>query len=309
MGIISPSKAPRADSKKLFDKGVENLKGFGLDVCISDHFYDNEYYKGATLENRLSDIHGFFANPEIKMVMMAVGGCYANMLLEHIDYSLIKANPKIFTGMSDGSLLTNAIYQKTGLVTFYGINMQDTLGMNLSEKMRENFYQTLFVGEGIKLTPNEHLSIMPWRSGASSKKTYNGWNVIKPGKASGRLIGGYLSRLITMDYAGFRHDMKDAILFFESTEDANQIFVYLSSLKQRGVFDQIKGMIVGYHNGEEDQAEIAGVVKDVTKGYNFPIIQIGELGHDTENYCFPMGVQATLDTSHQMISIDEKVTL
>ncbi len=310
VGIIAPSKASRPEAKDRFNKGVKNLESFGLKVKIGKHVFDNDYYGGATLENRLSDLHDFFADPNIKMVMMCVGGHFANLLLDYIDYELIQNNPKIFCGMSDGTLLTNAIYQKTGLVTFYGPNMNDALSMDMSDKMRENFYQTFFNGKDIKLTPDENVKIIRWGAEEGTlPKEYKGWNVIKSGKASGYFIGGYLPRIITMDYAGYKYDMKDALLFFESCEDFGKMFVSLSSLKQRGVFDDINGMIIGYCTGIEDQSEIVDLIKDVTQGYDFPIIQIGELGHETENYSFPIGAQATIDTDNLVISIDESVVV
>ncbi len=308
VGIIAPSKMPV--NKDNFDRGVKNLESFGLKVEIGKHVFDDEYYGGSTLENKLSDLHGFFADPNVKMVMVTTGGDYANIMLDHIDYELIKNNPKIFSGFSDSSLLVNAIYQRTGLVTFYGINMCDSFSIDMSEKMKENFLQTFFESEDIKLTPDKNLKIMRWGAPEGTiPKKYNGWNIIKAGMCSGHLIGGYLPLLIMMDYAGYKHDMKDAILFFESCEDIKKMFVRLSSMKQRGVFDEIKGVVIGYCTGVEDQSEIADLIKDLTQGYAFPIIQIGELGHKTENYSFPIGAQATIDTDNLVISIDESVVV
>ncbi|MEJ7839813.1 MAG: LD-carboxypeptidase, partial [Thermomicrobiales bacterium] len=41
-------------------------------------------------------------------------------LLPLLDWELIRSNPKIFLGFSDVTVLNNAIYQETGLVTFNG---------------------------------------------------------------------------------------------------------------------------------------------------------------------------------------------
>ncbi len=281
VGIITPSKCSRPNAKERFDLGIKNFESFGLKVEIGKHVFDDEYYEGATIANRLSDLHGFFADPNIKMIMMVVGGySSSSMILDQIDYELIRNNPKIFSGFCDGTLLVNAIYQRSGLVTFYGMDMQDYFSMDMSDKMR-----------AVDTVP----------------KKYSGWNVIKTGKSSGHLVGGYLPLIIGMDYIGYTNDMKDAILFFEGVKNIKEMILDLSLLKQRGVFDDINGMIVGYHSGVENQLELADMIKDFTQGYNFPIIQIGELGHEIENYSFPIGVNATIDTDNLVISIDENV--
>ena len=69
---------------------------------------------------RCSEIHSAFLDPEVKAIICTIGGLSANELLPHLDYDLIKANPKIFCGYSDITLLHHAIFTQTGLHTFYG---------------------------------------------------------------------------------------------------------------------------------------------------------------------------------------------
>jgi muramoyltetrapeptide carboxypeptidase LdcA involved in peptidoglycan recycling len=69
---------------------------------------------------RCSEIHNAFSDPEVKAIICTIGGLSANELLRHLDYELIKANPKIFCGYSDITLLHHAIFTQTGLRTFYG---------------------------------------------------------------------------------------------------------------------------------------------------------------------------------------------
>jgi muramoyltetrapeptide carboxypeptidase LdcA involved in peptidoglycan recycling len=69
---------------------------------------------------RCHEIHSAFRDPEVKAIICTIGGLSANELLPHLDYDLIKANPKIFCGYSDITLLHHAIFTQTGLQTFYG---------------------------------------------------------------------------------------------------------------------------------------------------------------------------------------------
>jgi muramoyltetrapeptide carboxypeptidase LdcA involved in peptidoglycan recycling len=69
---------------------------------------------------RCSEIHSAFADPEVRVIICTIGGLSANELLPHLDYRLIKANPKIFCGYSDITLLHHAFFTQAGLQTFYG---------------------------------------------------------------------------------------------------------------------------------------------------------------------------------------------
>lgn len=72
------------------------------------------------------------------------------------------------------------------------------------------------------------------------------------------------------------------------------------------MFNKISGLIIGYFNNIDDQNIVSDMINEITKEYNFPIIKIGELGHNVENYSFPIGCKATLDTDKMSITIDEK---
>ena len=65
-----------------------------------------------------------FADPTVTMVWCARGGQNCNSLFDEVDFECIRQNPKIFCGYSDITSLSNAIYSKTGLVTFSGTNFK-----------------------------------------------------------------------------------------------------------------------------------------------------------------------------------------
>lgn len=52
------------------------------------------------------------------------GGYNCNSVFDYLDFDIIKSNPKIICGYSDPTSLINAIYAKTGLVTFHGPNFK-----------------------------------------------------------------------------------------------------------------------------------------------------------------------------------------
>lgn len=73
--------------------------------------------------------------------MCAIGGYNCIELLDKLDYSIIKNNPKIIMGYSDNTALLNAIYKKTGLVTYLGPNFAD-FGMKYGFDYTEGYTWT-----------------------------------------------------------------------------------------------------------------------------------------------------------------------
>ena len=72
-------------------------------------------YLGGTVQQRVDDLHAMFRDPSVPAGIFCVRGGYGSaQLLDHIDYSLIRANPKIFLGYSDITALHLAINKKAG---------------------------------------------------------------------------------------------------------------------------------------------------------------------------------------------------
>ncbi len=60
-----------------------------------------------------------FLDRDVKMVFFG-GGEGGNELLPYINFDNIASHPKIVCSYSDGTTILNAIYTKTGLITYYG---------------------------------------------------------------------------------------------------------------------------------------------------------------------------------------------
>ena len=70
-------------------------------------------------DERLTDLHDAFADPEVRCVLSAIGGNHSAQLLEGLDLDLIRDHPKLVCGWSATTLLLS-LYARTGLVTVYG---------------------------------------------------------------------------------------------------------------------------------------------------------------------------------------------
>ncbi|MFZ3077006.1 MAG: S66 peptidase family protein [Candidatus Aenigmatarchaeota archaeon] len=312
VAIVSPSGGVPEELKIQFDNGIKFLESLGLKVKIGKNALGRYYYSSGTAEERLSDIHEAFSDKSVKAVIMSIGGSTANNLLDWLDFDLIRKNPKIFSGISDGTTLLDTIFAKTGMITFHGPDLIFGFGLPMSGMFKENLINTWFEGKVGQLQPNPN-----WKGldKLNKDEKYKGWQCVRKGKASGKLIGGNITCLANLDNTPFRPDYKNSILFLEayavSVEELDMTFTHF---RQAKVFDEINGLILGHFYGshmedKKQDREVKDVILEVTKKYSFPILEIGEVGHNVENYIIPIGCQATIDTEKKHFSIDEETVI
>lgn len=310
--IVSPSNGVPEGLMGQFNNGVKFLESLGLKVKISKNALGMYFYSSGTIEERLSDIHEAFADKNVKAVIMSTGGKTANNLLDKLDFDLIKKNPKIFSGISDGTTLLNPIFSKTGLIAYHGLDLVFGFGLPMSPIVKENLIKTWFEGRGGQLYPNPN-----WKGldELNKNQKYKGWQCVRTGKASGRIVGGNTTCLMTLDNTEFSPNYKNSILFFEAfLPDVKELDRVFTHFRQTKVFDEINGLILGHFYGshltdKKQDREVRDVILEVTKNYSFPILEIGELGHNVENYILPIGCKATIDAEKKYFSIDEETVL
>ena len=309
VAIVAPSAPVTKDLMNLFNSGIEFLqKDLGLRTTYTQKIFDKYFYSSGLVEERVKDFILAWQNPEVKMIIMAQGGHSANELLDKLDYNFIKNNPKIFTGISDGTNLLNAINYKTGLVTYHGPDLLFTFGRSLSPQIKENIYKTFFEGNVGRLEENKD-----WNNKENKNLKSFHWRTLKAGKSQGRLIGGHLGILVSLIASGYIDSFQDKILFLEGTCADYEINSCLTTLRLSGVFDKINGLVLGWFEDFSSQGTNRRLVRDIlieiTSDYNFPILEIGDLGHNVENYVFPLGIKVTLDADNKLIIFDENTVI
>jgi len=308
VGIVSPSgnvaKGKHKERTKQFMDGVKRLESWGLKVKYNKAVFAEHWYSGGTREQRIRDFNSIWKDPKVKMVIMSQGGYTANQTLDGIDYGMIRKNPKMFVGFSDGTTLVNAIYAKTGLMTYMGPDLMWTFGKPMDKAVEDNLRRTFFEGKVGEIKPNPD-----WKHRKDKKMKKPGWKCLRPGKASGTLVGGHVGVVCGNMLAGYFPDTKNKIMILEGTEGVDQTDWYLHAMRLNGSFNGLKGMILGFFDGSKldgmkNQPSVPDVVLEATKDYKFPILQIAELGHNLPNFAFPIGGRVTIDAKKRFLSVD-----
>ncbi len=292
IGIISPSSPVSNDLLTQFNNGIKYLKDLGYHIEIGKFALSNSLGYSLTPEEKAKDINAMFENKSIKAIICSQGGCNSISSLKFINWEIIKQNPKIFIGISDITILLNAIYTKTGLITYHGNDIIWGFGRIPTEYDKDEF-----------LNRFEKINNKIIQSNGVRK-------IIRKGKVKGKLIGGNIHGFLRLAGTQYYPDLKDSILFLEafniSPQDCDG---NLWQLRHIGVFDKIKGCIIGHNDGlqgkTKDEYQMENILKKITKDMNFPILKVDDFGHNCPNTVLPVGASISLDSDEKVIEIIE----
>jgi len=292
IGVVAPSNPIINENIEEIAQAKKIIENLGFKVKFSKNIFSNTNGYSATAKEKAEDINAMFADKDVKMIWCAKGGENSNSTFEYLDYELIKQNPKIICGYSDITSITNMITAKTGLVTFSATNFKtiatDETDYSLKEVLKRFVDCSLEFGE-----------------------TEEGYQTIQEGVAEGELIGGNLSLTRGMVAGKYSIDFTDKILFleelgFESGPELVNNFLYY--MKQNGVFDKVKGILIGnytHESGVQLEQILMDVIGDEFKG---PIIKSENFGHIERKTVIPIGTKAKIDTNQEIkIKLLEKI--
>lgn len=279
IGIIAPASPVTHDE---IQPAIQIIEQKGYRVLEGLHLYTSLGYLAGSDEDRLDDLHGMFKNSKVKAILCARGGYGTPRLLDKINYDIIKKNPKLFIGYSDITALLLAINHKTGLATCHG-------PMAKNKKNSEDNLSSL-------------LDLISSENKTNFSLVEN--NVIKKGKADGRLLGGNLSLISSLQGTPFLPSFKDCILFIEeSGEPLYRIDRMLTQLKLGGVLEGIRGLIAGSFEECGDIAEINRLLLEAAPAH-CPVYSGFPAGHGEDNQALPFGTKAVLDTKGLSLTVE-----
>lgn len=224
-------------------------------------------------------------------------------VLPHLDFNLIRRNPKVFVGFSDITTLLLAFHKFAGLVTFHGPNIRSTFNDYVSD-----YYLRAVTSS----RPLGLLKQPPLPPGEKVDRE-NRVIVLNGGRAGGPLVGGNLSLLVTTLGTPFEIDMAGKILFLEDVgEEPYRIDRMLTHLHLSGALNDVAGIVVGrMHDCEPKEAGYVGsltleeIFRTRLGTLGKPAIYGLSFGHVRDQVTLPIGVMATLDADARTLTIDE----
>ncbi|HEY7483619.1 MAG TPA: LD-carboxypeptidase [Streptosporangiaceae bacterium] len=239
-------------------------------------------YLAGPRAQRAADLMAAFTDPTVTLIVPATGGKGAAHLLDLLDYDAIRANPKVFTGMSDPSILGNAIFHRAGLPTLHGPSGYDFFQPTVNTDTESAFWQIVATSIAGQEIP-----------GAD-------WHVVRGGGLiTGRLLGGHLGTTRTLVGTHWMPDVTGAVLALEEVfVPWAAVDVALTHLRLAGVFDRIAALVVGVpvdcpRDDAPDRDWDEMILRCV--GGDFPVVTNVEFGHTAHKIPLVIGGEVTLN--------------
>lgn len=293
--VIAPSFSMAIISKETREYAKNAFFKMGLNLTFGKNVEECDQFTSSSITSRISDFHEAFLDKKVKGILTVIGGFNSNQILNSIDWMIIQNNPKIFCGYSDITALQNAIYSKTGLVTYSGPHYSTFGDLKSLDYTIEYFKKCLFLENPLKIVPSEQWSDDLWYLD-QEKRTFfpnDGYLSINPGETEGILVGGNLRTLNILQGTEYFPSLKDSVIFIEDDADshpANFDRNLLSLIQQPG-FDKVKGLIIGrfQNNSKFTDDLLISVIKTKRELNNLPILANVDFGHTAPMITFPIG--------------------
>ena len=290
--VIAPSYSLSHVWEEKTQKALRYLEQQGFHVTFSKHSREIDDWNSSSIRSRVEDIHETFLDNKVKAILTAIGGFNVNQVLEHIDYEIIRQHPKILCGYSDITALLNAIYVKTGLITYHGAHFS-TFGFEIEPEYTQKAFFDCVMNDGdIELQPSQ-----------AAKK----YTVIQQGCCEGTIIGGNLCTLNLLQGTQFMPQADDIVLFLEDDNIMGDYFLYefdrnFQSLLQAFGTKRIKGIVFGrFDKSCKMNADVVkGIIADKLSK-DIPVLFGVDFGHVFPMITFPIGGKVRIEAANNPI--------
>ncbi|HEY2170252.1 MAG TPA: LD-carboxypeptidase [Candidatus Angelobacter sp.] len=297
--IIRPAALRRGDkialiapassfNREAFLRGCDRLRQMGYEPVYTQNIFERDIYFAGTAERRVHEFQDFWRRDDIAALICVRGGYGSNYLLEKLDYGMIAEHPKILLGCSDITSLLTAMHDRTGLIGFHGPMVAKDIADGTFDEAS-------------------------WKSALQGASNWtvpaSGVEILRTGKAAGRLYGGCLSMLVASLGTPFEIQPADSILFIEDiAEKPFRIDRMLMQLRLAGKLEKVRGFVFGEmldcRPPDGETYTLQQVIMRVLAPYNVPIVYGLKSGHVTSgNITLPIGVQAELEAEGANVNL------
>ncbi|UCA58405.1 LD-carboxypeptidase [Chryseobacterium rhizoplanae] len=288
IAVISPAGA--VDVPQL-EKGLDLIKSKGFEPVLGEHLYtkfSNGYNYAGTEKERIKDINWALNDKEIAAVWASRGGYGCQHLIQHLKLKNFIENPKWYIGYSDNTVIQSYLLKK-GFASIHGQTIK-TSSFGVTDESYDLIFDIL--------------------KGKAPKYSLKSHPLNKKGNIEGELVGGNLALIYALLGTKYSFDFKDKILFIEDIgENFYALDRMIMSLELAGVFNKIKGLIVGGMTNmgdEKDNKDYEAsfdafaykLISERILKYKFPVVFGFPNGHIKDNRPLLMGgtVKVKVDT-------------
>ena len=281
IAIVAPA---RKISLEEIKSAIDILESWGLEVVLSKNLFKSDNQFSGTDNERADDLQTMLDDSSVKAIIIARGGYGTIRIIDKLDFTKFKQQPKWIVGYSDLTILHSHIHN------FEIETLHATMPINFTknEAATESLRSALF-GEQLKYETGAH-------------------QLNKKGICEGELIGGNLSLLYALTGSISDIDTRGKVLFIEDLDEyLYHIDRMMLNLKRSGKLSRLVGLVVGGMTDMKDNAIPFGknaeeIILDAVKEYNYPVCFNFPAGHIDKNMAIYFGKKVKL-------KVEEKITL
>jgi muramoyltetrapeptide carboxypeptidase LdcA involved in peptidoglycan recycling len=165
-----------------------------------------------------------------------------------------------------------------------------------------NYFKQIFTSqEPVKLAPAANWSNDTWFINQNNRTfvTNKGWDIIRRGRAAGKVIGGNLCTLNLLQGTPFMPSLCDSVLFLEDNfqSDAVEFDRNLQSLLHHQHLSGLKGLVIGRFQPESKITleELKFIINTKDELTEVPVVTGLDFGHTTPIFTFPIGGEVEIN--------------
>lgn len=317
IGIFSPSKPASVIAKARYERGKARLQHLGFIIKEGILTGKTDYYRSGTPKERANELNLLLRDPDVKLILPAMGGTNSNSMLPYLDYVALLENPKMLMGISDVTAILLAMYAKTSIPVFYGPSVASTFGeFPPFVDLTEHYFKQLFMK---KCQPPYKMPIPPiwtddrinWLDKTSEKtQNKNAWITVKEGVAEGRLIGGNINTMCGFIGTPYFPAIQagDILLLEDTSKTIDIVEKNFAMLKLHGFFDKASAIILGKHEQYNDLGtgrKPYDVLIEQLEDRQLPILADVDCSHTHPLHAMPLGLRVCVDASKKDIHFIE----
>ncbi len=277
--IITPA-SPIAED--VVRKAAARLEDSGFRITTGAHAFASCGPFAGTEVERLADIQKATDDPDVKAVLCSRGGYGMSRIVDQVDFTALKKSPKWYVGYSDITSLHLWLNTVCGIASLHA-----EMPLNYSNPdCLPGSYDTLV--KALKGNPEP----VSWIT--RGEESF---------EVEGRVMGGNISLIYSLNGTAAQPDTDGAILFIEEIgEKFYHLDRMLVGMRMAGLLRNLSALVVG---GMEQITEgehvfnqtVEEVVMNVVDGYGYPVLFNFPAGHINDNKAVYLGRAARLRQS------------
>jgi muramoyltetrapeptide carboxypeptidase len=274
---------------------IDTLQQWGYEVLVGKTLGSkSKTYFSGTDDERRNEFQAMLDAPEVKAILCGRGGYGVVKIIEQLDFTAFKKNPKWIIGFSDITVLHAHINRNYKIATLHA---------PMAAAFNNNGFRNKYVQ-----------SLKHALEGKNAKYICKPHRYNQTGTATGELIGGNLALLAHLTGSSSDIQTKNKILFLEDVgEQHYNVDRMMIQLKRNGKFKHLAGLIIGGFTDMQDTERPFGknvyaLIKELVAEYDYPVCFGFPVSHSKENLTLKCGATHQLNISKFKVQLSESKT-